>query len=61
MMNEKVFLVVKCKDCKHRQTENCPMRFEEVREGNDSHGFPYGVRLVHNRTTDEGFCHLGEK
>lgn len=58
---EKVFLVVKCKNCKLRRTADCPMRFEKLVEDNDSHGFPIVKTVIIDKTTHEGFCHVGEK
>lgn len=48
--------VVRCKDCIHRDSPNCPMYFED--EGWCEHcggGFPAA-----DRTEDDGFCHLGK-
>lgn len=48
--------VVRCKDCIHRDSSNCPMYFED--EGWCEHcggGFPAA-----DRTEDDGFCHLGK-
>ena len=47
---------VRCKDCIHRGSPNCPMYFEY--EGWCEHcggGFPAA-----DRTEDDGFCHLGK-
>ena len=59
--DEKVFFVVKCKNCKHRRTADCPMRFEKLVEDNDSHGFPIVKTVIIDKTTHDGFCHVGEK
>lgn len=49
--------VVRCKDCKHRQTDECPMLHDDdyydEDDGWDSITFDY--------TKDDGFCHKGAK
>ena len=49
--------VVRCKDCKHRRTDRCPMYHTETCL-DDLDGFDdYTV----DRTDDDGFCHLGAR
>lgn len=45
--------VVRCKDCKHRQTDECPMTFEEQIDITEY--------IVHDYTQDDGFCSWGER
>ena len=48
--------VVRCADCKHRCTLDCPMYHTETYYDDD--GFDdYDV----DRTDADGFCHLGER
>lgn len=49
--------VVRCKECKHRMTYECPMCHEEDYYDDDD-GWGYVIR---NRTEDDGFCHKGAK
>ena len=44
--------VVRCKDCKRRGSEICPMRYEEY--------CGYGIEL-NDFTQDDGFCMYGQK
>ena len=56
-----VVKVVRCKDCKHRGDDvHCPMCFEELREW-DYDGYRETDFVLHDRTTDDGFCHNGER
>ena len=53
--------VVRCKDCKHRGDDvYCPMCFEECIEYEDD-GYSEYDYLVHDHTTDDGFCDRGER
>ena len=53
--------VVRCKDCKHRQTDRCPMYTEEYVDFDDGYG-NYDVDLIiHDHTIDDGFCHCGAR
>lgn len=52
--------IVRCKDCKHRYTDECPMRYIEWVE-RDEYG-EYELRdIVHDYTEDEKFCSEGER
>lgn len=52
-----VCAVVRCKDCKHRGYDACPMCFDY-----DEYDEDYGHEFyVIDRTVDEGFCHKGER
>lgn len=46
--------VVRCKDCIHRRTDNCPML-------EDYYNVSYQEWEQVDETEDEGFCHLGER
>ena len=45
--------VVRCKDCKHRQTDECPMFFEEQIDITEY--------IIHDYTRDDGYCSWGER
>ena len=48
-----------CEDCKYRNTEECPMYYEEW-VSRDYDGYIESDIVVHDRTLDEGFCDRGE-
>lgn len=53
--------IVRCKDCKHRQEDECPMFFEEqidIDEGDGYHDTDY---IYHDYTRDDGYCSWGER
>jgi len=53
--------VVRCEDCKHRGEDvHCPMCFEEAIEWDDD-GYTEVDYVLHDRTTDDGFCDRGER
>ena len=47
-------LVVRCRNCIHRKTDNCPMFY-------DHYNVAYCEWEQEDKTDDEGFCHLGER
>lgn len=49
--------IVRCKDCKHRQTLECPMFYETFVDDNET----YGCWDDNDNTEDDGFCYRGEK
>ena len=49
--------VVRCKDCKFRGFDACPMCHDEYTYDEDDGGDYYTV----DNTTDDGFCHMGAK
>jgi hypothetical protein len=52
--------IVRCKYCKHRYTDECPMQYTEWVE-RDEYG-EYELRdIVHDYTEDEKFCSEGER
>ena len=56
-----VVKVVRCKDCKNRGEDViCPMCWEEMIEWDDD-GYNEVDFVTHDYTTDNGFCHLGER
>lgn len=53
--------VVRCKHCKHRGFDECPMYHEEWRDYYDSNGDYLETDLFfYDYTEDDGFCHKGE-
>lgn len=52
--------VVRCKDCKLRETSSCPMYLEEYSKWDDD-GYTEVDLIVTDLTEDEGFCHCGTK
>ena len=53
--------LVRCKDCKNRGEDViCPMCWEEIIEWDDD-GYNEVDFVTHDYTTDNGFCHLGER
>lgn len=52
--------VVRCKDCKHRYGDECPMRYVEWVTYEDD-GFIESDDIVHDHTMDDGFCNCGER
>ena len=52
--------VVRWKDCKHRGEYECPMYYEEEIEWDDD-GYTEADWILHDRTTDDGFCDRGER
>jgi len=51
--------VVRCKHCKHRGFDECPMYHEEWYDYDDDGYLESGV-YVRDYTEDNGFCHKGE-
>ena len=53
--------VVRCKHCEHRgDADKCPMCSEEYVE-RDYDGYYETDYVLHDCTTDDGFCHMGER
>lgn len=52
--------IVHCKECYRRATHECPMYYEEEVSW-DEDGFTEIDFIPHDNTSDEGFCHLGER
>lgn len=50
-------IIVRCRDCKHWDTEDCPMVFREEYYDEDD-GYDY---WFNNNAEEDGFCHRGEK
>ena len=53
--------IVTCKDCKHRQTDECLMYYEEWYEIDEGDGYVDTDFIIHDYTRDDGFCHHGER
>ena len=53
-------VIIRCRDCKYRNTEECPMYYEEW-VSRDYDGYIESDIVVHDRTLDEGFCDRGER
>lgn len=49
--------VVRCKDCRYRFTDNCPMYFEELTYNEDD-GYEW---IDRDHTSDDGFCNEGAR
>ena len=49
--------VVRCRECKHRGYDFCPMCHDEYTYDEDDGGDYFTV----DNTTDDGFCHKGAK
>jgi len=52
--------LVRCKDCKHRYGDECPMRYVEWVTYDDD-GYIEWDDIVHDNTMDEGYCSFGER
>lgn len=52
--------VVRCRDCKHRYGDECPMRHVEWVTYEDD-GFIERDDIVHDNTQDDGYCNFGER
>lgn len=59
-LDTSVVEIVKCKNCKHRETKNCLLYFEEFVYDVDEDGYVDCDIIINDYTTDEGFCHIGE-
>lgn len=54
--------IVRCKDCKYRNNEVlCPMLFVETSKFDDGGGYMVDDYIELDNTTDNGFCHRGER
>ncbi len=52
--------LVRCRDCKHRYGDECPMRYVEWVTYDDD-GYIEWDDIVHDHTMDDGFCNCGER
>ena len=52
--------VVRCKNCKHRESNDCPMYYEEWIEIDEGDDYFDTDNIIHDWTTDEGFCYCAE-
>lgn len=52
--------VVRCRDCKYRYDDLCPMYYVEEIAWDDD-GWAETDHAVHDLTNDDGFCHFGER
>lgn len=53
--------VVRCKDCKHRHEDECPMQFEEQFDIDEGDGYYDTEYIIHDYTRNDGFCSWGER
>lgn len=53
--------VVRCKDCKHRHEDGCPMTFEEQIDIDEGDGYYDTEYIIHDYTQDDGYCSWGER
>lgn len=52
--------LIRCKDCKHRGADDCPMYFVEWIEFDDD-GYTDFADVITDNTVDEGFCNHAER
>ena len=52
--------IVRCKDCRNRGDDDCPMRFIEWVEYDDD-GYIEHDDIIHDYTKDDGFCDRAER
>ena len=52
--------IIHCKNCKHRESNDCPMYYEEWIEIDEGDGYFDTDNIIHDWTTDEGFCYFAE-
>jgi len=52
--------IIRCKDCKHRREDECPMYHVEWVEYDDD-GYIESDDVIHDYTEDDGYCHMAEK
>lgn len=53
--------IVRCKDCKHRETDDCPMYWAEWIMFENYDGYTDNNSIIHDYTTDDGYCNYGER
>ena len=53
--------VVRCRDCKHRRTDECPMYSTEIVQWLNDELMPEWDEIEHDSTRDDGFCDRGER
>lgn len=53
--------VVRCKDCRHRHTDDCSMYHETWYEIDEGCGYFDNDYAVTDYTDDNGFCSVGER
>lgn len=53
--------VVRCKDCRYRYEEDCPMYYIEWYTIDEGDGFIDDNYREYDYTTDEGYCYRGER
>lgn len=53
--------LVRCKDCKHKETDECPMYWMEW-FSEEGHGDAFEEDyIIHDYTRDDGYCNYGER
>ena len=52
--------IIHCKNCKLRDSDDCPMYYKEWIEIDEGDGYFDTDNIIHDWTTDEGFCHCAE-
>lgn len=53
--------LVRCKDCKNRESYACPMFFEEWFTIDEGDGCVDDDYRVYDYTVSDGYCHRGER
>ena len=60
-LQEELNKLVRCKDCKHRGTDECPMYYEENVVWQNDELMPEWDVIKHDFTKDDGYCDRGER
>jgi hypothetical protein len=53
--------VVRCRDCKHRRTDECPRYIVEIVTWQNDELMPEWDEIEHDSTKDDGYCDRGER
>ena len=51
---------IRCKDCEHYHTDECPMTYEEYISWEED-GYIESDNILHDNAEDEGYCHKAER
>ena len=60
ILTESTWDIIRCRDCKHRYTDECPMHHVEHVPYDDD-GYVEYDDVVEDYTCDDGFCHKNER
>lgn len=53
--------IVRCGECKHRETDDCPIYWMEWITIDEGDGYTDNDFIIHDYTTDDGYCNYGER